>query len=73
MRNAWTIARRELQFYFASPIGYIVLAMFAVIFGYHFVTFLLTFAQYSGQMGLQLLNHSKAIQDASLVHPSTIA
>ena len=32
MRNVWTIAHRELRVYFTSPIGYIVLAMFAVMF-----------------------------------------
>ena len=37
MRNAWTIARRELKSYFASPIAYVLLAMFAVVFGYFFL------------------------------------
>ena len=32
MRNVWTIAARELRSYFTSPIAYIVLAMFGVIF-----------------------------------------
>ena len=30
MTNVWTLAKRELNAYFASPIAYIVLAMFAV-------------------------------------------
>lgn len=33
MRNIWTICRKELNAYFASPIAYLVLAMFAIIFG----------------------------------------
>ena len=36
MRNIWTIARRELFSYFSSPIAYIVLAMFALIFGFFY-------------------------------------
>ena len=36
MRNIWTIARKELNAYFRSPIAYIVLAVFAVIFGFFF-------------------------------------
>ncbi len=33
MRNIWTICRKELNAYFASPIAYLVLAMFAIVFG----------------------------------------
>jgi len=36
MNNIWTLAKRELYAYFASPIAYIVLAMFALIFGFFF-------------------------------------
>jgi len=36
MRNVWTICRKELGSYFASPIAYILLALFAVIFGFFF-------------------------------------
>ena len=38
MRSAWTICRKELKSYFASPIAWLLLAMFAVIFGYFFWT-----------------------------------
>lgn len=40
MRNIWTVARKELSSYFRSPIAYIVLALFAGIFGFFFYTFL---------------------------------
>jgi ABC-2 type transport system permease protein len=43
MRNIWTIARKELNSYFRSPIAYSVLAVFAVIFGYFFYTILSMF------------------------------
>jgi ABC-2 type transport system permease protein len=36
MRNIWTICRKELKSYFSSPIAYMLLAMFAVVFGYFF-------------------------------------
>src|SRR5499433_696386 len=36
MRNVWIICRKELGSYFASPIAYILLIMFGVIFGFFF-------------------------------------
>jgi ABC-2 type transport system permease protein len=36
MRNIWTICRKELGTYFVSPIAYLLLTMFAVIFGFFF-------------------------------------
>src|ERR1700751_507460 len=36
MRNVWIICRKELRSYFASPVAYILLIMFAVIFGFFF-------------------------------------
>ncbi|MGC2466065.1 MAG: ABC transporter permease [Candidatus Acidiferrum sp.] len=36
MRNVWIIWRKELRSYFVSPVAYLLLAMFAVIFGFFF-------------------------------------
>lgn len=36
MRNIWTLYRKELKSYFASPIAYLLVAVFALIFGYFF-------------------------------------
>lgn len=36
MRNVWIICWKELRSYFVSPIAYLILAMFAVIFGFFF-------------------------------------
>lgn len=36
MRNVWIICRKELGSYFVSPIAYLLLAMFAIIFGFFF-------------------------------------
>lgn len=55
MRNVWTIATRELRSYFASPIAYILLAMFAIIFGYFFFSAVAIFVDYASrvQPGMQ--------------------
>jgi ABC-2 type transport system permease protein len=36
MRNVWIIFRKEMRSYFVSPIAYVLLTMFAVMFGYFF-------------------------------------
>src|SRR5467141_733062 len=36
MRNVWIICAKELRSYFVSPIAYLLLVMFAVIFGFFF-------------------------------------
>jgi ABC-2 type transport system permease protein len=36
MRNVWIICKKELSSYFVSPIAYLLLAMFAFVFGFFF-------------------------------------
>ena len=36
MRNIWIICRKELHSYFVSPVAYLLLTMFAIIFGFFF-------------------------------------
>jgi len=36
MRNIWVICRKELNSYFVSPVAYLLLTMFAIIFGFFF-------------------------------------
>lgn len=36
MRNIWIIWRKELRSYFSSPVAYLLLTMFAIIFGFFF-------------------------------------
>jgi ABC-2 type transport system permease protein len=36
MRNVWIICRKELGSYFVSPVAYLLLTMFAVVFGFFF-------------------------------------
>jgi ABC-2 type transport system permease protein len=62
MRNVWIIARKELRSYFVSPVAYLLLALFAVIFGFFFWNILGFFvregteAMMSGQMFPMNLN-----------------
>jgi ABC-2 type transport system permease protein len=36
MRNMWIICRKELRSYFVSPIAYLLLGMFSIVFGFFF-------------------------------------
>jgi ABC-2 type transport system permease protein len=36
VRNLWIICKKELRCYFVSPIAYLLLAMFAIVFGFFF-------------------------------------
>ena len=50
MSNILAIAQKELKGYFASPIAYIVLGFFALMFGFFFYSLLLFFNQQSMRM-----------------------
>ena len=51
MNNILAIARKELNSYFASPIAYVVIGAFALIFGLFYVSLLNWFVQQGMQMG----------------------
>ena len=51
MRNVLAIAHKELKSYFSSPIAYIVLGFWALLYGYFFVAILQFFVRQSMQMG----------------------
>ncbi len=50
MRNVWIICRRELNSYFSSPIAWLLLTMFAIVFGYYFWTFVSAFLEVSMEL-----------------------
>jgi ABC-2 type transport system permease protein len=52
MSNVIAIAQKELRSYFASPIAYVVLAAFALVFGFFFSTMLYYFLGQSMQMSM---------------------
>ncbi|MYC65827.1 MAG: ABC transporter permease subunit [Acidobacteriia bacterium] len=78
MRKIWTIAMREFKVYFTSPIAYIVLAMFAVVFGYFFTSGLAFFMDYSasvqaqGGAGAPPLNVNQFVIEPSLGNMSIV-
>ena len=50
MRNALAIAHKELRSYFASPIGYVVLGAWALMFAWFYINILYVFVRQSMQM-----------------------
>src|ERR1700748_1712514 len=50
MGNVFAIAQKELKSYFASPIAYIVIGVWALVYGYFFYAILHFFVQQSLQM-----------------------
>ena len=67
MNNILAIAHKELKSYFASPIAYIVIGLWALLYGYFFVAILSFFVRQSMQMsefggqGAQALNVNQAL------------
>jgi ABC-2 type transport system permease protein len=51
MSNILAIAQKELRGYFATPIGYIVIGMFALLWGWFYYVMLMIFNQQSLQLG----------------------
>jgi ABC-2 type transport system permease protein len=52
MSNVLAIAQKELKSYFASPIAYIIVGVFALVFGYFYFVSVTFFLQASLQMGM---------------------
>lgn len=78
MKNICTIALREFSVYFTSPIAYLLLAVFAIIFGYFFSTGLAFFLDYSasvaaqGGMGAPTMNVNQFVIEPSLGNMSIV-
>jgi ABC-2 type transport system permease protein len=53
MRNILAIAQKEIRAYFASPIAYVVIGLFAFLFGWFYVSLLYYFVRESMQMSPQ--------------------
>jgi ABC-2 type transport system permease protein len=56
VNNVLAIARKELSAYFASPIAYVVVGFFALMFGFFFYSLLLYFDRQSLQAAGQAVN-----------------
>ena len=50
MRNILALAGKEVRSYFSSPIAYIVIGVFALLYGYFYITILYFFIRQSMQM-----------------------
>jgi ABC-2 type transport system permease protein len=75
MRNTLAIAQREVSAYFASPIAYVLIGFFALLFGWFFYVPLAFFIQQSGQMGMnptQALNINQMLVGPTLMNTTVI-
>ena len=54
MRNVMAIADRELRSYFASPIAYVVIGFFALVFGVIYASIMSWFVTQGMQMGMSM-------------------
>ena len=52
MSNILAIAHRELRSYFVSPIAYVVVGLFALLYGYFYFASLAIMVQFSSQAGM---------------------
>ena len=78
MTNVWIICRKELKSYFASPIAYLLMAFFGLIFGFGFFTATRDFVRFSFQaqmMGRQQMpmNVNEQVIRPLLGFASTVA
>jgi ABC-2 type transport system permease protein len=75
MRNTLAIAQRELNAYFASPIAYVLIGFFALLFGWFFYVPLAYFQQQSMNMGMnpgQALNINQMLVGPTLMNTTVI-
>ena len=77
MKNVLLICRKELKSYFASPIAYLLMAFFALIFGFGFYTATRDFVRFSFQAQMmgqsQPMNVNEQIIRPLLGFASTVA
>ena len=75
MRNIMAIAQRELNAYFSSPIAYVLIGFFALLFGWFFYVPLAFFLQQSMGMGMnpnQTLNINQMLIGPTLLNTTVI-
>ena len=75
MRNIFAIAQREINAYFASPIAYVLIGFFALLFGWFFYVPLAFFEQQSMQAGMnpmQTMNINQMLVGPTLMNTTVI-
>jgi ABC-2 type transport system permease protein len=68
--NVLAIAQKELKSYFSSPIAYVLLAVFAVVYGWFFGQILLYFERTSSQMGMAGMGPQTVNINQQLIRPT---
>jgi ABC-2 type transport system permease protein len=63
MKNVLIICGKEIKSYFSSPIAYLLMTIFAIIFGYFFFSATAYFVQASMQMQMQGQNQPMNVND----------
>lgn len=69
MTNILAIAHKELKAYFASPIAYVLLGVFAVLYGWFFAAILLFFERQSTQFGAMGMGPQSVNLNQQLIRP----
>lgn len=69
MTNILAVAHKELKSYFGSPIAYVLLAVFAVVYGWFFAQGLLFFERTSSQMGMMGMGSPTVNINQQLIRP----
>ncbi len=69
MNNVLAIAHKELRSYFASPIAYIVIGFFALLFGVFYTSILDWFVRQGMQMGPMGMNQSSMSVNQQMIRP----
>ncbi|HUQ89334.1 MAG TPA: ABC transporter permease subunit [Vicinamibacterales bacterium] len=75
MRNTFAIAQREVSAYFSSPIAYVLLGFFALLFGWFFFVPLAYFAEQTRDSGMnptQVLNMNQMLVGPALSNTTVI-
>src|SRR5690349_19003573 len=75
MRNIAAIAQREIKAYFASPIAYVLIGFFALLFGWFYYVPLAFFIEQSSQAGMnptQALNINQMLVGPTLMNTTVI-
>jgi ABC-2 type transport system permease protein len=69
MNNVLAIAHKELKGYFASPIAYVMMGFFAILYGWFFAAILMAFERQSAQMGAMGMGQPAINLNDQLVRP----
>jgi ABC-2 type transport system permease protein len=75
VKNVWIIFRKELRSYFASPIAYAIMALYAVVFGFFFyaaLKYVQMWSMRAAMMGGQAININEMIVRPVLMNVSVI-